>query len=83
MITSETLRKLAPKIKDPEIHANALEEARKTSSVTTLRRLCHFMGQIFVETGGFANMSEYLDYKTQTTSTSYSQRCMGSRMLVT
>jgi putative chitinase len=63
MITAETLRKFAPKIKDAEIHANALEDARKASSVTTTRRLCHFMGQIFVETGGFASMVENLNYK--------------------
>ena len=63
MITAETLRKFAPKIKDPEIHASALEDARKTSSVTTARRLCHFLGQIFVETGGFAIMEENLNYK--------------------
>ena len=63
MITAETLRKFAPKIKDPEIHASALEDARQTSSVTTARRLCHFLGQIFVETGGFANMEENLNYK--------------------
>jgi len=63
MITAETLRKFAPKIKDPEIHASALEEARQASSVTSARRLCHFMGQIFVETGGFASMVENLNYK--------------------
>ena len=63
MITAETLRKFAPRIKDPEIHASALEDARQTSSVTTARRLCHFLGQIFVETGGFANMVENLNYK--------------------
>ena len=63
MITAETLRKFAPRIKDPEIHASALENARQTSSVTTARRLCHFLGQIFVETGGFANMVENLNYK--------------------
>jgi putative chitinase len=63
MITAETLRKFAPKVKDPGIHASALEDARKVSSVTTPRRLCHFMGQIFVETGGFASMVENLNYK--------------------
>jgi putative chitinase len=63
MITAETLRKFAPKIKDPEIHAAALEAARQNSSVTTPRRLCHFMGQIFVETGGFTRMVENLSYK--------------------
>jgi len=63
MITAETLRKFAPKIKDPETHASVLEDARQTSSVTTARRLCHFMGQIFVETGGFARMVENLNYR--------------------
>lgn len=63
MITAETLRKFAPRIKDPEIHAKALEDARKTSSVNTPRRLCHFMGQIHVETGGFTSTEENLNYK--------------------
>ena len=63
MITADTLRRFAPRIKDPEIHASALEEARKTSTVTTMRRLCHFMGQVFVETGGFASMVESLKYR--------------------
>jgi putative chitinase len=63
MITAETLRKFAPRIKDPEIHASALEDVRQTSSVTTARRLCHFLGQVFVETGGFAIMVENLNYK--------------------
>jgi putative chitinase len=63
MITAETLRKFVPTIKDAETHARALEEARQNSSVTTPRRLCHFMGQIFVETGGFRSMVESLRYK--------------------
>ncbi len=63
MITPETLKKFAPKIKNPEIHAQALEAARVTSSVTTPLRLCHFMGQVFVETGGFSSMVENLNYK--------------------
>jgi len=63
MITAETLKKFAPKIKTPEIHAEALESARQASSVTTARRLCHFLGQIFVETGGFTTMVENLNYK--------------------
>jgi putative chitinase len=63
MITAETLRKFAPKLKNPEIHASALENARRTSSVTTPHRLCHFVGQIFVETGGFASMVENLNYR--------------------
>ncbi len=63
MITAETLKKFAPKIKDPVLHASALEAARQNSSVNTPRRLCHFMGQIFVETGGFTAMEENLNYK--------------------
>ena len=63
MITPETLRKFAPKIKDAELHATALEAARQTSSVDTPRRLCHFMGQVFVETNGFTSMVENLNYK--------------------
>lgn len=64
MITVETLKRFAPRIKDPEIHAAALESARAGSSVTTPRRLCHFLGQVFVETNGFADMVENLNYKT-------------------
>lgn len=63
MITAETLKKFAPRIQDPAAHAAALEQARKNSSVNTPRRLCHFMGQIFVETGGFSTMVENLNYK--------------------
>lgn len=62
MITAETLKKFAPRIKNPEVHAQALEEARAGSSVNTPRRLCHFMGQVFVETGGFASMVKNLNY---------------------
>lgn len=63
MITAETLQKFAPRIKNLEIHAKALEEARKISSVNTPQRLGHFLGQIFVETGGFTRMEENLNYK--------------------
>jgi putative chitinase len=64
VITTETLRRFAPDIKDAETHAAALEAARQNSSLTTPRRLCHFLGQIFVETGGFTRMTENLNYKT-------------------
>jgi putative chitinase len=63
VITAETLRKFAPQIKDAEVHAPALEDARSSSSVTMPRRLCHFLGQIFVETRGFTSMTESLNYK--------------------
>jgi putative chitinase len=63
MITPETLRRFAPKIKDAETHAAALEEARQTSSVNTAHRLAYFMGQIFVETRGLTSMVESLRYK--------------------
>ena len=63
MITAETLKKYAPRIADPERHAAALEAARQASTVNTPRRLSHFMGQIFVETGGFTAMEENLNYR--------------------
>src|SRR5262245_20331765 len=63
MITADTLRRFAPKIENAEVHATALEKARAASTVTTPRRLCHFMGQVFVETGGFTAMEENLRYK--------------------
>jgi putative chitinase len=64
MITAEKLKKFAPHITNEEIHANALEEARKVSSVNSTRRLCHFLGQVFVETNGFTRLEESLAYKT-------------------
>jgi len=63
MITADALRKFAPKIQDPDVHANALEAGRGASSVTTPRRLCHFMGQVFVETAAFTGMVENLNYR--------------------
>jgi putative chitinase len=63
MITVDTLRKFAPRIANAEAHADALESARKESSVNTPRRLCHFMGQVFVETAGFTVLEENLNYK--------------------
>lgn len=63
MITVETLRKFAPKSKEVEVHAAALEQARQSSTVNTPRRLCHFMGQVFVETAGFVRMVENLNYR--------------------
>jgi putative chitinase len=63
MITPETLRTFAPTSPDPDRHAAALEDARFGSSVNTPRRLCHFIGQVFVETRGFGTMEEDLDYR--------------------
>jgi putative chitinase len=63
MITPDTLKRLAPRIKEPELHAQALEVARANSSVNTPRRLCHFLGQVFVETAGFLVLSENLKYR--------------------
>lgn len=62
MITPETLKSFAPCITDADLHAAALEDARFASSVNSPRRLCHFMGQIFVETGGLRTMEEDLNY---------------------
>lgn len=63
MITADTLRQFAPRIINPEVHAEALEKARLDSSVNTARRLCHFMGQVHVETGGFTAMEENFNYR--------------------
>ena len=63
MITAETLSKFAPHITQAEDHAAALEKARVASSVTSARRLCHFMGQVSVETAGFTVMEENLNYR--------------------
>jgi hypothetical protein len=56
MITADTLSRLARRIVNPEEHAGALEAARATSSITTAQRLCHFLGQVYVETAGFTAM---------------------------
>lgn len=64
MITAETLLKFAPHVDDAQAHADALERARLNSSVNTPRRLCAFMGQIYVETGGLTRMEENLNYRT-------------------
>ena len=63
MITTDTLSKFAPTTLKAHEHAAALESARLTSTVTTARRLCHFMGQVYVETGGFMVMEENLNYR--------------------
>jgi putative chitinase len=63
VITTEALKRFAPRIRTPFVHAAALEWARQTSSVTTTRRLCHFMGQVFVETAGFTALEENLHYQ--------------------
>lgn len=63
VITAEKLKKFAPRVADAERHAAALEAARQASSIDSTRRLCHFLGQIFVETGGFTVMEEDLNYR--------------------
>ncbi|RQO63158.1 glycoside hydrolase family 19 [Paucibacter sp. KBW04] len=64
VISAEKLLKFAPRIRNPSLHAQALESARLASSVTTPRRLWHLMGQVFVETAGFTSFEEDLNYKT-------------------
>ena len=63
MITADTLRRFAPGIRDLDGHVAALESARRNSTVNTPRRLSHFMGQIFVETGGFKSLVESLRFR--------------------
>ncbi|KDB52036.1 hypothetical protein X805_24060 [Sphaerotilus natans subsp. natans DSM 6575] len=64
MITVEKFKQFAPKASRAAEHAAALEMARRASSVTTPRRLAHFMGQAFVETQGFLHLEENLSYRT-------------------
>lgn len=63
MITAEKLVKFAPQIVDPEIHAAALEKMRRESSIKSIYRLAHFMGQIYVETAKFTSFVENLNYR--------------------
>lgn len=63
MITPDSLKRFAPRIGDAVLHAGALESARQSSSVNSPRRLCHFMGQVFVETAGFTAFEENLNYR--------------------
>ena len=63
MITAETIKKFAPRVRNPEVHAAALEQARIASSIGNPRCLAHFMGQVFVETGGFTVLEENLHYR--------------------
>jgi putative chitinase len=63
MITADTLRRFASRITNTDMHAAALESARNASSVVTPRRLCHFLGQVFVETAGFTVLEENLNYR--------------------
>jgi putative chitinase len=65
MITASTLKAFAPQILDAEGQARALEEARTASTINTSRRLCHFLGQIYVETGGFTRMIEDFRYRPE------------------
>jgi len=63
MITAEKLLRFAPGIKNAAGHAEALEQARQESTVDNVRRLCAFLGQIYVETGGLTLMEENLNYR--------------------
>lgn len=63
MITKDTLRRFAPAARpSAAAHAEALEAARRQSTITTPRRLAAFLGQIYVETGGFRTLVENLNY---------------------
>ena len=65
MITVEKLREFSVcvTLDKAGVHADALEAARVNSTVNTPRRLAHFMGQLFVESGGFMVLEENLNYR--------------------
>jgi putative chitinase len=63
MIDVDSLLAFAPHAFRPDEQADALEAARANSTVTTARRLCHFMGQIYVESVGFTRLEENLNYR--------------------
>lgn len=63
MITADKLRQFAPQAGDVTAHAAALEAARLNSTVNTPQRLCHFLGQIYVESAHFTRMEENLNYR--------------------
>jgi putative chitinase len=63
LITADNLRRFAPQIPNPALHAAALEAARLNSTVNTPQRLAHFMGQIYVETAGLTRLEENLHYR--------------------
>ena len=64
MITVEKLHLLAPRGRDLDVHAAALEDARVGTSVNTPRTLAHFLGQVMVETAGFTAMVENMNYRS-------------------
>jgi putative chitinase len=63
MIDVDSLLAFAPRAFRPEEQADGLEAARTESSVTTARRLCHFMGQMYVESVGFTRLEENLRWR--------------------
>lgn len=65
MIAAELLRVVAPRCREHGLHAGALERARLGSTtLTTPRRVAHWLGQILVETAGLTELAENLNYRT-------------------
>lgn len=64
-ITPARLLSFCPllKVADAEVHAAALEAARAEADLTTTRRVRHFLAQVAHETGGFARLTENLNYR--------------------
>jgi len=63
-ITEATLKAFASGCDAGQL-APALEAARAAHGLNTARRLCHFMGQIYHESGGLTRLIENLDYSAK------------------
>lgn len=64
MITEAQLSQFAPGC-DVEVMAPALSDAAGMSGIDTVRRLAHWLGQLYVESAGFVRFEENLNYSEE------------------
>ncbi len=70
-ITREQILSVAP---DAEPYVDALLKQMRETAITTPVRAAHFLGQVFVESAGFARTSENLNYSVQALKTLFGRR---------